>query len=202
MRDAFRELHGSRLHGFAQLLVLGDRHAAAKLASDALADGAARVDELRHPERAAAWLRRRVVERARVRRGDPVDAAVMLDSSRSYVEYDLGKVTPISGAYLQGDNNDDYTVSVSEDGQSFKRLWVAAPVNEKGLRQRYSNKLSGSARYVRLSASGGDGWAATLTAPAGVGPTRAFPSTITPMSRSARTKAPVVNVAGSGTTSE
>ncbi|HVJ19269.1 MAG TPA: discoidin domain-containing protein, partial [Polyangiaceae bacterium] len=85
------------------------------------------------------------------------DAAVKLDSSRSFVEYDLGKVTPITAAYLQGDNNDEYTISASDDGQSFKRLWVASPLDDKGLRQRYSNKLSGSARYIRLTASGGDG---------------------------------------------
>ena len=68
MRAAFRELHGRRLHGFALLLTLGDRPSAARLASEALADGAMRVEELRHPERAAAWLRHRVVERARVGR--------------------------------------------------------------------------------------------------------------------------------------
>lgn len=61
---AFRELHGPRLHGFALLLTLGDRPLAARLAADAIAAGVARVRELRHPERAAAWLRRRVVERA------------------------------------------------------------------------------------------------------------------------------------------
>jgi hypothetical protein len=33
--------------------------------SEALADGVARIEELRHPERAAAWLRRRIVTRAR-----------------------------------------------------------------------------------------------------------------------------------------
>src|ERR687895_367576 len=58
VRAAFRELHGRRLHGFALLLTLGDRERAASLASDALAAGQLRVDELRHPERAAAWLRR------------------------------------------------------------------------------------------------------------------------------------------------
>jgi len=79
MRAAFRELHGRRLHGFALLLTLGDRPNAARLASVALADGAMRVEELRHPERAAAWLRRRVVERARVGRGSHVDARVLLD---------------------------------------------------------------------------------------------------------------------------
>lgn len=65
VRAAFRELHGPRLHGFALLLSLGDRPSAARLAADALGDGAERAGELRHPERAAAWLRARVVRAAR-----------------------------------------------------------------------------------------------------------------------------------------
>ena len=78
MRAAFRELHGRRLHGFALLLTLGDRPEAARLASEALAAGAARVDELRHPERAAAWLRNRVVARARVGGTERVDPRALL----------------------------------------------------------------------------------------------------------------------------
>lgn len=62
LRAAFRELHGRRLHGFALLLTLGDRSLAGRLTAEALASGADRVEELRHPERAAAWLRARVVD--------------------------------------------------------------------------------------------------------------------------------------------
>lgn len=61
VRDAFRELHGPRLHGFALLLTLGDRRRAALLADGALAAADVHVAELRHPERAAAWLRAHVV---------------------------------------------------------------------------------------------------------------------------------------------
>ncbi len=57
LRSAFRELHGSRLHAFALLLTLGDRPRAARLAAEAIAAGSDRLPELRHPERAAAWLR-------------------------------------------------------------------------------------------------------------------------------------------------
>jgi DNA-directed RNA polymerase specialized sigma24 family protein len=70
MRAAFRDLHGTRLHGFALLVTLGDRANAARLTAEALASGMARADELRHPERAAAWLRRRVTQAAG-RSGDP-----------------------------------------------------------------------------------------------------------------------------------
>jgi DNA-directed RNA polymerase specialized sigma24 family protein len=65
VRAAFRELHGPRLHGFALLLTLGNRPFAARLAADVLAEGTDRAFELRHPERAAAWLRSRVVHAAR-----------------------------------------------------------------------------------------------------------------------------------------
>jgi len=61
LRDAFRDLHGPRLHGFALLATLGDRALAARLSAEALTTGAARADDLRHPERAAAWLRAHVV---------------------------------------------------------------------------------------------------------------------------------------------
>ncbi|HET7520725.1 MAG TPA: sigma factor-like helix-turn-helix DNA-binding protein [Candidatus Limnocylindria bacterium] len=65
LRAAFRDVHGARLYGFALLLTLGQRARAGALAAAALDAGAARVDALRHPERAAAWLRARVVRDAR-----------------------------------------------------------------------------------------------------------------------------------------
>ena len=65
LRGAFQELHGPRLHGFALLVTLGNQTLAARIASNALAAGTKRVNELSHPERAAAWLRRRVVREAR-----------------------------------------------------------------------------------------------------------------------------------------
>lgn len=61
-------MHGRRLHGFALLVALGDRSAAADAAGRALAEGALRAHELRHPERAAAWLRARVARQLRRRR--------------------------------------------------------------------------------------------------------------------------------------
>ena len=61
LRSAFRELHGPRLHGFALLVALGDARRAERAAAQALAAGAKQVDILRHPERAAAWLRARTL---------------------------------------------------------------------------------------------------------------------------------------------
>jgi len=62
---AFRELHGSRLHGFAILVALGDRQLAERAAGFSLAAGARQAAALRHPERAAAWLRARALRALR-----------------------------------------------------------------------------------------------------------------------------------------
>lgn len=69
LRAAFLELHGRSLHGFALLLTLGDLERAAALSGRALGAGISRVHELRHPERAAAWLRAHVLRAAGRPRG-------------------------------------------------------------------------------------------------------------------------------------
>jgi hypothetical protein len=83
-RTAFRELHATRLHGFALLLLLGDRRIAARLTEAALDDATSRLDELRHPERAAAWLRHRVLRSAGGRRSRlrPQERLAALDPLR------------------------------------------------------------------------------------------------------------------------
>jgi len=76
LREAFRHVHGSRLHGFALLVSLGDARRAERAASEALASGEARASSLRHPERAAAWVRARLVPALRrSRRPGPTDMA-------------------------------------------------------------------------------------------------------------------------------
>lgn len=64
VHDAFIQLHGRSLHGFALLLCLGDEPAATALSGTSLAAGIEQLPRLRHPERAAAWLRARVVHDA------------------------------------------------------------------------------------------------------------------------------------------
>jgi len=74
VRAAFRDLHAASLHGFALLVALGDRRRAERAAADALAKGIKRADALRHPERAAAWLRAvalRRLSRPRLAGGGP-----------------------------------------------------------------------------------------------------------------------------------
>jgi DNA-directed RNA polymerase specialized sigma24 family protein len=65
LRAAFRDLHAARLHGFALLVTFGDRARAAQAAANTMATGSQRAAELRHPERAAAWLRREVLKELR-----------------------------------------------------------------------------------------------------------------------------------------
>jgi hypothetical protein len=74
-RAAFRGLHADRLYGFALILELGDSAGAAALASDAIDAGSERLAELRHPERAAAWLRERVLAAHRSERRSSATAA-------------------------------------------------------------------------------------------------------------------------------
>ena len=107
LRAAFRDAHGARLHGFALLVTLGDAPLAASLAADALDAGARDADDLRHPERAAAWLRGHVLRNV-PRRSSRRDARAP-DQRRSalaslgvdYATFDvLEKFSPVQRATL------------------------------------------------------------------------------------------------------
>lgn len=78
LTKAFHDLHGSRLHGFALLVTLGDAARAEHAAGEALAAGDEVASNLRHPERAAAWLRARAVQTLR----HGVRAAAVGDEAR------------------------------------------------------------------------------------------------------------------------
>jgi DNA-directed RNA polymerase specialized sigma24 family protein len=65
LHEAFWDTHAARLHGFALLLTIGDEPRATSAAVAALQAGAGRADELRHPERAAGWLRHQVITELR-----------------------------------------------------------------------------------------------------------------------------------------
>jgi hypothetical protein len=82
--------------------------------------------------------------------------AATFTSDRAFADYDLGRSVPIDAAYLQGDNNDEYVVSVSEDGSAFTVLWVARARPEPGLRDRWADGLKGHGRWVRVTVRGGD----------------------------------------------
>jgi hypothetical protein len=114
----------------------------------------------RHPTRTAG------VERAEVLTDDVVaadgdawttDLSARFSSRAAYVEYDLGESREISSALLQADNNDEYVVTLSEDGESYSPLWSAPPITDGGQRMRLTTKLAGKGRYVRLLPAEGDG---------------------------------------------
>ena len=69
------------------------------------------------------------------------EAAASFRRGHAFAMFDLGKVTPIEAAYLQGDNNDEFIIEVSEDGTHFTTLWA-------GLVTRPST--SGVRRAIRL----------------------------------------------------
>lgn len=73
------------------------------------------------------------------------------------LELDLGKETHIAAGLLQADNNDDYLVWGSTDGLTFKVLWRPEPDPDPGMRTRISKALDAQARFIRLTAEGGDG---------------------------------------------
>lgn len=81
----------------------------------------------------------------------------VLADAKSFVVYDLGSITRITAVDLQGDNNDDYIVELSEAPGDFVRIWVGDPVSGQGMRRRGTRGLDARGRYVRVRAQGGDG---------------------------------------------
>jgi len=72
------------------------------------------------------------------------------------LEWDLGAVEPIVAMRVQADNNDRYLVFGSLEGQSWYPIWVAQPVELPGLQTRTSPELNARARFLRMTAEGGD----------------------------------------------
>lgn len=136
LRAAFEDLHGGRLHGFALLVTLGDRHAAARLARGALVAAGARTGELRHPERAGAWLRAWVVRTAGGRHRVPQAPA---DHYRALAELGIGEATldslatldpreraAIVASVVERFDRRDVATIVGRDGAALDRLLVRA----------------------------------------------------------------------------
>jgi hypothetical protein len=85
------------------------------------------------------------------------DRAAILPSAATSLVTDLGQPRAIGAAFIQADANDHYILSGSLDGLSFDQLWDAAPVPGGGLQVRQTDRLKGTARFLRLTANGGDG---------------------------------------------
>jgi hypothetical protein len=105
-------------------------------------------------------------------------ATAQFADSRAFVVYDLGSEKDIRAAWLQGDNNDAYEVSLSSDGESFKSLWVGGPQRNGGLRTRFATNLSGRGRYVRLAPQSGDGFFGVTELQVFTTPPATFPPTV------------------------
>jgi DNA-directed RNA polymerase specialized sigma24 family protein len=152
VRAAFHELHGRSLNGFALLLMLGNPDPAGQLAGAALGAGMAHVDELRHPERAAAWLRAHVVKgaatgRRREGRVSPLaleglgaDAAVVA----GLAALDLPERAAFIAAEIETLDPRDVAVVVERDGARLRNLLTSA-------RRRYL------AAYLRAAPEEGRG---------------------------------------------
>jgi hypothetical protein len=83
------------------------------------------------------------------------DVTSRFTSVTSFVEYDLGAEQPLRCLLVQADNNDVYYMSTSLDGKNWKTLWRVGAEPGAGMRVR-KTKLDTTARYLRLSATGGD----------------------------------------------
>lgn len=72
------------------------------------------------------------------------------------MEWDLGSTKPIGAGFIQGDNNDTYILLGSDDGTTWFSLWRTDIDALAGIRSRQNLAINKQARYVRLSAEGGD----------------------------------------------
>ena len=109
-----------------------------------------RIENVNHPER--------LTDGVRAPNGDNWDTASTSTfvTPKGVVEFDLGAVKTIAAAYVQGDNNDEYIFSGSVDGQAFNEFWVAPSTTNVGMQGRNTGALKVEARYVRVTARGGD----------------------------------------------
>lgn len=84
------------------------------------------------------------------------DVTSVLRGGLATVEWDLGSVVHVRAFYLQGDNNDEFFLAGSEDGQSYRDLWTAGTVQTAGMQARSVRDVDHAVRYLRLTAKGGD----------------------------------------------
>jgi len=84
------------------------------------------------------------------------DLTSVLKTGNASVEWDLGRPVHVHALYLQGDNNDEFFVSGSDDGKSYRQIWEATAVRGAGMRLRDTRTLDATARYLKLTARSPD----------------------------------------------
>ncbi len=91
--------------------------------------------------------------------GDPwrTDLTAVLTAPGASVTWDLGAETPVRCALVDADGDDTYALAISSDGKTFAPLWMATPDEDAGQQLRAGRDLRGAGRYLRLTATGGDG---------------------------------------------
>ena len=156
-RTSFRTVKLISWRGGFQILVL----VAALVAMAQLALAAGGDDSLiagAQPVRSSGVHRpERLTDGEVATRGDfwKTDRTSVFRSPDAFVVYDLGQDRTIHAAYLMGDNNDTYTLSVSKDDVHYDTLWESSPVGGRGLQPRLNDRLDGTGRYLRVTARGG-----------------------------------------------
>lgn len=76
-----------------------------------------------------------------------------------FVTLDLLSDLALRALVLQADADDEYVIEVSDDAKTFREIWRAPPMVKTGhgMRVRFALVENTRARFVRLSAAGGDG---------------------------------------------
>ncbi len=89
--------------------------------------------------------------------GDPARTDLTAELSRpgSRVTWDLGAETPVRCVLIDADGDDTYSFSLSSDGKDFLALFRAGPDEDRGQQLRAGRELTGTGRYLKLSAAGG-----------------------------------------------
>ncbi len=77
--------------------------------------------------------------------------SAIFTSEEAYAVYDLGQVQEIQLLLFQGDNNDEYELSVSIDDQTYQNLWTVPVHPQAGMRQRLHHlDQTVQARFIRI----------------------------------------------------
>lgn len=84
------------------------------------------------------------------------DLTVEITTAAGHIDFDLGRVFSIRALTLQGDNNDEYPIEISDDARTWRPLWTAPSVTGAGMRTRVIDSLDGKGRYLKIGAAKGD----------------------------------------------